>query len=142
MVIQPEPAAGERQTATPSDTSTTIRVVAEGLRSAEGQVRMSLFARAEGFPEDGERALQWGFATMLQERATMIFTPVAPGTYAVAVLHDEDGNGEMRKGWFGRPKEGWGVSRNAKGNFGPPRFEDAAFEVAGDTLTIHLQLNY
>ena len=127
---------------TAAETLTTIRVFAEGLHREAGQVRISLFATPEGFPDQGERCLQWGFARLLGDQAYLVFAPVRPGSYAVAVFHDEDGNGKMRKDWLGRPKEGWGVSRDAQGRFGPPRFEDAAFEAAGDTMTIHLQLRY
>ena len=48
-----------------------------------------------------------------------------PGTYALGVLHDEDGNREMKTGFLGRPKEGYGASRDARGKMGPPKFEDA-----------------
>jgi uncharacterized protein (DUF2141 family) len=121
---------------------TTIRVFAEGLRHEEGRVRVSLYANADGFPDHVEKCLQWGFARSLGDRAYMVFRPVKPGHYAVAAFHDEDGNGELKKDWLGRPREGWGVSRDAQGHFGPPHFEDAAFEARGDTMTIHFRLRY
>ena len=36
----------------------------------------------------------------------------------------------------GMPKEPWGMSNNARGNFGPPKFEDARFELKGDTSLV------
>lgn len=125
-----------------AESTTIIRVFAEGLRTEEGQVCISLFAQADGFPEEGGKCLQWGFARLLGDRAYMVFEPLKPGRYAVAAFHDEDGNGEMRKDWIGRPKEGWGVSRDAQARFGPPDFEAAAFDAVGDTMTVHLQLRY
>ena len=35
----------------------------------------------------------------------------------------------MDAGIFKIPTEGWGVSNNAKGNFGPPKFEDRLFTI-------------
>jgi uncharacterized protein (DUF2141 family) len=54
---------------------------------------------------------------------------LAPGRYAVAVFHDADGNGELTLWPFGLPKEAYGFSRNARGRFGPPAFEAAAFDL-------------
>ena len=38
----------------------------------------------------------------------------------------------MDRNLFGVPKEQFGFSNNAKGNFGPPSFEDASFTVSND----------
>jgi len=124
------------------DHPTTIRVVAEGVRHQRGEMRMALFASAEGFPGKPEQALQRAVATMNGDTATLRFDPVPCGTYAVSVFHDEDGNGEMKSDWLGRPQEGWGVSNNATGSFGPPSFEDSAFEATGDSVTVRLKLRY
>lgn len=58
-----------------------------------------------------------------------------PGTYAIKGYHDLDGDGKMNTNAFGIPSEPYGFSNNAPGNFGPPPFEKAAFEVtAGGTV--------
>ena len=36
------------------------------------------------------------------------------GLYAIAALHDEDGDGEMDKNFIGLPVEGYACSRNAQ----------------------------
>ena len=136
-----ERSAGESvQSSTTS--KTRIHVVVHGLHSERGRLRTALFVTAEGFPEQAEKSLQWGYATMHGDEASMDFEPVAPGLYAVAVFHDENGDGKMEKDWLGRPQEGWGASRDAKGTFGPPSFADAAFETAGDTMTVHVNMRY
>jgi uncharacterized protein (DUF2141 family) len=58
------------------------------------------------------------------------------------VLHDEDNDGKMATKWMGQPAEGWGVSNDARGRFGPPSFEDAAFEVVAGGTRIVIQLEY
>ncbi|NIW23657.1 MAG: DUF2141 domain-containing protein, partial [Gammaproteobacteria bacterium] len=77
------------------------------MQHTNGEVRMALFRTSDGFPGEPERALQQGTATMSGDEATFVFEPVDCGTYAVSVIHDEDGNGEMKRDWLGRPKEGW-----------------------------------
>ena len=68
---------------------------------------------------------------------------VKPGEYAVAVMHDEDKNGELNTSMVGRPQEGWGVSKNAPARrFGPPKYEDAKLKYAGGQVTIDIKLRY
>ena len=60
--------------------------------------------------------------------------------YPSPVFHDVNGNGEMDTNLLGLPLEPWGVSNNAKSNFGPPSWEDIRFEIpaAGTQQTIEL----
>lgn len=103
---------------------------------------MSLYARAEGFPDTPEQSIQWQQVPVAGDSAVVTFAPAPHGPYAVAAFHDEDGDGALRRDWVGRPKEGWGVSRDAKARFGPPRFEDSMFTAAADTFTVRIRIRY
>ncbi len=50
-----------------------------------------------------------------------------PGTYAVAVYHDIDGDRKLRKHWNLMPREPFGLSNNPGQQFGFPKFSDSAF---------------
>lgn len=65
---------------------------------------------------------------------------VPAGTWAVLSYQDENDNGELDRNIVGIPKENYGFSRDARGRFGPPSFEDAAFAVSGDTATAAVKL--
>lgn len=100
----------------------------DGFRTAEGVVYVALFRAADGFPGERGKALA-GQETRIsprKKRARVVFSALPPGTYAVAVLHDEDGDGALDTNVLGIPTEGVGASNNAR-NLGPPSFEDAAF---------------
>ncbi len=133
--------AGERR-GIACDEPATIAVVANGLAHTNGEVRMALFAVSEGFPGEPEKALQSGKAKVEGDVATYVFEPVPCGRYAVSVFHDEDGDGEMKRDWLGRPKEGWGVTHDATGRFGPPSFEDASFDADAPRVQVSLNLRY
>jgi len=64
------------------------------------------------------------------------------GNYAVAAYHDEDGNGRMKTVYGTIPLEGIGVSRDARGVMGPPKFEDASVTLDSEQLLIELRINY
>ena len=55
------------------------------------------------------------------------FENVLPGTYAVAVSHDLNGNKKTDTNFIGIPTEDWGVSRGKRPAFRAPTFEEAKF---------------
>jgi uncharacterized protein (DUF2141 family) len=70
------------------------------------------------------------------------FTNIAPGRYAVMVYHDENADKRLNRSLIGIPTEGAGFSRNAVGRAGPPRFSDAAVNVAQTDATLAVDLIY
>lgn len=70
------------------------------------------------------------------------FTDIAPGTYAVSVLHDENEDGELNTGTFGIPAEGFGFSKNPEIRTGAPDFSEAAIVVVGAEATTQVELIY
>jgi uncharacterized protein (DUF2141 family) len=70
------------------------------------------------------------------------FDGIAPGKYAVMVFHDENDNGQFDKTANGMPREGYGFSRNAHGNYGPPTFESAQIDLAAGSNNITIDLVY
>ncbi|MBU6178097.1 MAG: DUF2141 domain-containing protein [Verrucomicrobia bacterium] len=65
-----------------------------------------------------------------------------PGTYAVAVIHDLNGNGELDRSFLGMPKEPLAFSVITEIPRGKPGFSDCAFRIedADVSLTIPLVL--
>ena len=98
--------------------------------SQEGSVGCALFASETGFPDDSSRALKRERVAVIPDRPIECrWKGLEPGTYAVAVAHDENQNGETDKNWLGIPSEAWGVSNNVRPRLRAPRFEEAAFEL-------------
>ncbi len=69
------------------------------------------------------------------------FAGVAPGKYAVAIVHDENRNNKMDLAIF-MPKEGFAFSRNPKIGMGAPKFKNAAFSVASGNVTQNVRMKY
>lgn len=66
---------------------------------------------------------------------------IPSGTYAFKLYHDEDGDNELDKNFFGIPKEGYAMSNNAKAGLGAPEFEEAKFVLNSDVLQ-KIKINY
>lgn len=119
----------------------TLTVDVNNIRSSEGLIVAVLHDGAEGFPVE-RKPLVKKFTHAKEEGITMSFPNLSEGSYAVALYHDENGNQEMDKNFIGIPKEGLGVSNDAKGSFGPPSFKDAAIQVGGSDLNIKISIGY
>lgn len=70
------------------------------------------------------------------------FDGVAPGAYAVMLFHDENSNGKFDTSAGGMPLEGYGFSRNARGRFAAPTFDDAAVEVRPGMAALDIAMVY
>lgn len=64
-----------------------------------------------------------------------------PGTYAVAVYHDKDGDRKLKKHWNLLPREPFGLSNNPENMSGFPNFSDSAFTTGklGANIVINLR---
>ncbi len=119
-----------------------IVVEATGFRNDRGHLQCSLHDQADAFPTHPERAVASARVTISHGRATCSFEGIAPGTYAVALHHDEDDDGQFDTGMFGIPTEGTGASRDARGSMGPPSFRDAQFAFTGGVLRLRAAMTY
>jgi uncharacterized protein (DUF2141 family) len=122
------------------EVSGRIVVTIVGFESDSGQVMVALWDDADRFPT-GENHITALRAVIKDGSAQLEFIDVAPGEYALSVFHDENDNGELDTGFMGIPKEPFGASNDARGRFGPPKFDDARFQVDDGVveLTVNLQ---
>ncbi len=119
----------------------TITVTVTGLK-VMGDLRVSLFNRDEGFPGAYQKSFARKSVKVTAASMSVTFEQVPAGTYAVAVLHDENGNGKADTNFLGIPKEGVGVSNNPKSSFGPPSFKDGQFSFDGAAMTVTVEIRY
>jgi len=121
-----------------------IHVEISGLRSDQGQMLCALYsaAQAEAFPKKADKAVARLTAKIAERQAVCDFTGVAPGTYAVSVVHDENSNGKLDTNFIGMPREGVGASNDAKGHMGPPKFGAASFRYEGGRMDLKIHVKY
>ena len=56
------------------------------------------------------------------------------GMYAISLFQDENENGVLDTGSFGRPTEKFGFSNNAEGVMGAPAYKKCVFEFRQDMM--------
>jgi uncharacterized protein (DUF2141 family) len=119
-----------------------IHVEILGMHNDKGRVLCSLFSSAVDFPKKTDKAVAPAVSGISQGKAICDFAGIGSGTYAVSVFHDENSNGKLDTNFMGIPREGVGASNNAKGHFGPPKFDAAAFQFSGGRLDLKITINY
>ncbi len=118
-----------------------LRVKVTELRSDDGDVHFALYATPDSFPKKKNRYA--GAVVKAKDGgAEAVFRNLAPGSYAVAVYHDENGNDEFDQGVFGIPLEGYAFSNGAKAVFGAPGFDEAAVIVRPSVTEITIRMHY
>jgi len=104
----------------------TIEVSMSGFDSNDGTAMIAVYDSEENFLE---KRLLGEISEIENNEAKVTFSDVPDGMYAVSVFHDEDDNGKLNMMMGFYPSEATGTSNNAPARFGPPKWEDAKFEV-------------
>jgi uncharacterized protein (DUF2141 family) len=138
MAIAGAPVAAMAQSPCPG-----IHVKVLNIRNNVGTVDCALFESAEGFPVHVlHSATNVMVIKIRSTQARCDFEDIPQGTYALAVVHDENMNGVLDTNWAGLPTEGYGFSNDATALLGPPTFFAASFPYDGRTLNLTISLNY
>ncbi len=112
----------------------TVEVL--GLRNATGTVYAAVCTEGEFLQPTCAH-----FGSAPASAGTVTVSNVPAGTYAVQVVHDENDNQTLDRPGF-LPTEGMGFSRDAPMRMGPPRWSDAAFELAEPGARVPLTMRY
>jgi uncharacterized protein (DUF2141 family) len=113
------------------------------IRNSTGTVACALFESPVGFPiEVLSSATNVMVMKIRKTQARCDFEDIPRGTYAIAVIHDENMNGKLEINWLGIPTEGYGFSNDAKGMIGVPSFSAASFPYDGQNLDLTMSLHY
>lgn len=127
----------------PAATPTSeVTIDASGVRSSKGVIRACMTADPVRFPRCIGDAAAYRLVVPAAGSAELTFRHVAPGRYAIALLHDENGNGKADRALSMIPKEGFGFSRDAPVRMGPPKFDAAAFEVRRGDVRHPIRMRY
>ena len=118
-----------------------LKICIDNLRNSDGMVGVALYKAKDGFPDKTDRALE-GKKVPAGDHCVVMFENLQYGTYAISVLHDENGNGKMDKTFIGIPKEGFGTSNNPKVRMGPPSFSESSFDLDKGDVTLNISMNY
>ena len=88
-----------------------LTVHIQGIEQDKGKVFVALFNSQETWLKQSFKSLE---QDVTGATCTVTFTDLPKGEYAIAIFHDENGNGTMDFGKMGIPIEKFGFSNDAK----------------------------
>ena len=131
----PLPASASASAAEPA----SLTVAVTGIRNTHGALLACVFKEPAGFPTCQKSPSAIRQRLKISGSAMSVrFPDLAPGTYAVTVQHDEDGDGKLKTNFIGIPQEGVGISNNPGGI---PRWNKAVITLSG-ARTIAITMRY
>jgi len=104
----------------------SLIVQMSGFDSDKGKVFVAVYNKKKDFLEN---LYKGGTSIITDKKATFKFENLEKGEYAVSIFHDENGNNKMDTNFLGIPKEDYGCSNGAKAFLGPPKYDDAKFQL-------------
>jgi uncharacterized protein (DUF2141 family) len=107
----------------------------------KGNVLVCVTANPKYFPDCSKDPKSHRARVAARSAASVKFGDMAEGTYAIALLHDENANDKMDMAVF-LPKEGFGFSRNPAVVTGPPKFKSAAFSMGDADARQMVKMKY
>jgi uncharacterized protein (DUF2141 family) len=119
---------------------TSLQVSISGASSDTGSIRILVFSKPSGFPDQIKQALKSISLTPKNGKASFKLTDLPTGTYAIGVIHDQDNDGKLSTNAVGYPVEKFGFSKNPKVYFGPPPFEKASFVLGKNPVSLEISL--
>ena len=103
-----------------------LQIEVTNIKEKTGSIRLAVYDDKESFLGEG---LIIGKSVTVQQTGKMVIEleGLVHGHYAISMYHDKNDNEALDTNFLGIPNEPYGFSNNARGTFGPPKFEKAKF---------------
>ena len=124
------------------DTSLSLTVKVDQLRNSNGVVQFTLYNKEGSIPDEHfENYYRQLKANIVNNSSSITFNNIPAGTYAINILHDENRDGKIDKGWF-LPVEGIGFSNfKSISPLNRPNFKKAKFDLKA-TASVKVNIIY
>ena len=125
---------------TKAKNTVSLTVVVNDLRNSKGVVQFSLYNKTGSIPDERYiKTFKQLKGTINSKSSNVTFKDLPKGIYAINILHDENKNGRIDKGFF-LPIEGIGFSQFSSINItNKPSFKKASFNLdSNSTKSIHV----
>lgn len=124
-----------------SQNKAILTLTVHNIERNQGQLLIAVSKHADTFGP-GKSNPYWGKAVKVDATTMQVEINIPYGEYALAILHDENGNRLMDYNLIRMPKEGYGFSNMAPDTFRPPGFEEAKFVFSEQHQSVQVFMIY
>ncbi|NJM21996.1 MAG: DUF2141 domain-containing protein [Richelia sp. SM1_7_0] len=90
----------------------TLTVTINGIQNQKGQICLKIYENESGFPLSDNSVVKNQCTKITGNSLKKEFTDLKKGTYAVAVIDDQNDDTKLDRDFLGIPEEGFGISNN------------------------------
>ena len=119
-----------------TDAGATLTVTLEGGVPGEGEFVVGLFDADDKWLKEVKRETR--VRVDEEGRAVVAFDDLPAGRFAISTYQDKNENGKIDT-FMGIPREPYAFSNDARGTFGPAKFEDAAFDFGAEDQDLEIR---
>lgn len=122
----------------PPAAAEALTITVANVASDEGHLMISIVDSKPAY-EDNAGAVASFILPARKGTVTFSADSLPTGKLAIRVMHDQNDNEKLDSNMLGIPREPFGFSNDATGNFGPPKWDQVNFDFTADTaVTINL----
>ena len=122
--------------------SAALTVEITNIRFDKGWIRIGLYNHPDQFPVNPAKTFDFRKTSLKEGIMEIILDDILPGTYALSLLDDVNGNDQMDYRLLKIPAEGFGFSNNIKPKLKHPPFDHVSFQVPEGDSRIRIKMQY
>ena len=120
----------------------TLTIQLSGMQNTNGKINIALYNSSSSY-NDPNQAYRELFIPCNGTNMSFTMDSLPAGEYAFAIFRDENDNQQLDQNFLNIPTEGFAFSNNAMGNFGPPSWSQAKFNITeSSAVTQNISLNF
>lgn len=121
----------------------SFKIEISNLQNSDGSVLVSVFKDQEGFEDEVPvKLVTISKGGSLKDGVLKTEISLPPDNYGVALVDDENNDGDMNYNFVGKPLEGFGFSDYYHTGFSKPKFSDFSFNLTEDTDVVKVKMRY
>ena len=122
--------------------SASLTIEITNIRFEKGWIRLGLYNHPDQFPVNPSRSYDFRKTALKDGVMEILLNDILPGTYAISLLDDVNGNDRMDYKLIKIPREGFGFSNNVKPVLKHPHFHECSFLIREGTTRIRIEMQY
>lgn len=119
-----------------------VFITITNIRSDKGVIRLALYDYPDQFPHQPARSFTFEKTMLKDGTMEVLLIDIPPGTYAISLLDDEDGDNSMNYNFLRMPREGYGFSNNARPGLKSPPFDKCSFQTGEGNTRLEIEMQY
>ena len=116
-----------------------VNIKITNIKSTQGKIHIGVYKKNQNFPDHESKH----YKKVVKPKIgciNIVIDDLQNEDYAIAVLHDTNGNDHIDTNFLGMPKEPFAFSKNFKPILSAPNFNDCKFNLNNETKSFTINL--